>query len=407
MAFYKYIGVSTEGKNVNGIIDAESQKAARLKLKQKGIYATNVVEKGAAEAQQKKETLSVTIGKKVKDSDITMMTRQFSTLINASVPIVDTLDALSEQVENERLRVILSEVKQKVNEGISIADGLAPYSNIFSPLYINMIRAGEASGTLGLVLERLAEYTEKQAGLKNKIISSMAYPILMIVVSIIIIGVLFVVVIPKITVIFEDMGTALPIYTQILISVSAFIKNYILYILGTIVGSIVILRRYIKTPAGKQKWDEIKLKLPLFGRIIRLSAVAQFTRTLATLHGAGVPLLQAMDIVYNVVENNVIKNALRDAKVAVSEGRGLAVTLATSKQFPPIVIHMISVGEKTGELETMLSHVSDAYDIEVETRIQTLTSLLEPAMIIIMGGTVAFIVISIMMPIMQMTNMAS
>ncbi len=407
MAFYKYIGVSTEGKNVNGIIDAESQKAARLKLKQKGIYATNVIEKGAAEAQQKKETLSVTIGKKVKDSDITMMTRQFSTLINASVPIVDTLDALSEQVENERLRVILSEVKQKVNEGISIADGLAPYSNIFSPLYINMIRAGEASGTLGLVLERLAEYTEKQAGLKNKIISSMAYPILMIIVSIIIIGVLFVVVIPKITVIFEDMGTALPIYTQILISVSAFIKNNILYILGTIVGSIVILRRYIKTPAGKQKWDEVKLKLPLFGRIIRLSAVAQFTRTLATLHGAGVPLLQAMDIVYNVVENNVIKNALRDAKVAVSEGRGLAVTLATSKQFPPIVIHMISVGEKTGELETMLSHVSDAYDIEVETRIQTLTSLLEPAMIIIMGGTVAFIVISIMMPIMQMTNMAS
>ena len=228
MAFYKYIGVSTEGKNVNGIIDAESQKAARLKLKQKGIYATNVIEKGAAEAQQKKETLSVTIGKKVKDSDITMMTRQFSTLINASVPIVDTLDALSEQVENERLRVILSEVKQKVNEGISIADGLAPYSNIFSPLYINMIRAGEASGTLGLVLERLAEYTEKQAGLKNKIISSMAYPILMIIVSIIIIGVLFVVVIPKITVIFEDMGTALPIYTQILISVSAFIKNNIL-----------------------------------------------------------------------------------------------------------------------------------------------------------------------------------
>lgn len=407
MAFYKYIGVNTNGKTVNGVIDADSQKTAKIRLKQKGVYATSVVEKSAAEAQAKKENLSVTIGKKIKDSDITMMTRQFSTLVNASVPIVDTLEALSEQVENERLKVILSELKQKVNEGVSIADGLAPYSKIFTPLYVNMIRAGEASGTLGLVLERLAEYTEKQAKLKNKIISSMAYPLLMIIVSIIIIGILFVVVIPKITVIFEDMGTALPIYTEILIAVSTFTREYILYILGTIILGVVLTRRYIKTPEGKQKWDEMQLNLPLFGRIIRLSSISQFTRTLSTLHGAGVPLLQAIDIVSNVVDNTVIKNALKEAKTAVSEGRGLAVTLASSKQFPPIVVHMISVGEKTGELEIMLKHISEAYEIEVETRIQTLTSLLEPAMIIMMGGTVAFIVISILMPIMQMTSMAS
>jgi general secretion pathway protein F len=407
MAFYKYVGVRTDGKNVSGIIDSDSQKNAKIKLKQKGIYATSVIEKSAAEAQEKKENLSVTIGKKIKDSDITMMTRQFATLINASVPIVDTLEALSEQVENERLKFILNEVKQKVNEGVSIGNGLAPYTDIFSPFYVNMIKAGESSGTLGLVLERLAEYTEKQGALKSKIISSMAYPILMIIVSVIIVGVLFVVVIPKISVIFEDMGTALPIYTEILITLSNFTKNNILYILGTIVAVVVISRRYVKTPAGKQKWDETKLKLPLFGRIIRLSAVGQFTRTLATLHGAGVPLLQAMDIVHNIVDNAVIKAALRDAKLAVSEGKSLAATLSTSGQFPPIVIHMISVGEKTGQLETMLSHVSDAYDIEVETRIQTLTSLLEPAMIIFMGGTVAFIVIAIMMPIMQMTSMAS
>lgn len=407
MAFYKYIGVSTNGKTVNGIIDADSQKTAKIKLKQKGIYATSVVEKSAAEAQQKKENLSVTIGKKIKDSDITMMTRQFLTLVNASVPIVDTLAALSEQVENERLKVILSELKQKVNEGVSIADGLVPYTNIFSSLYVNMIRAGEASGTLGLVLERLAEYTERQASLKNKIMSSMAYPILMITVSIIIIGVLFVVVIPKITLIFEDMGTALPIYTVILIAVSTFTKKYILYILGTIIMSVVLIRRYVKTPIGKQKWDEMQLKLPLFGRIMKLSAISQFTRTLSTLHGAGVPLLQAIEIVSNVVDNTVIKNDLKEAKIAVSEGKGLAATLSTSKHFPPIVIHMISVGEKTGELEVMLKHISEAYEIEVETRIQTLVSLLEPAMIIMMGGTVAFIVLAILMPIMQMTSMAS
>jgi general secretion pathway protein F len=407
MGVYKYIGVSTEGKNVDGIIEADNQKNARQKLKQKGIYATNIIEKGLADVRAKKETLNVTIGGKVKTADITMMTRQFATLINANIPIVETLDALSEQVENERLKMILTEAKQKVNEGISIADALLPHTAVFTPLYINMIRAGEASGTLGLVLTRLAEYTEKQSIMKNKIISSMAYPVLMMCVSVIIIGILFAVVIPKITVVFEDMKTALPIYTVILIWISTFVRNNFLYMGGFILAVFLIFTRYIKTPTGRKNWDRAKLKFPIFGRIIRLSSVSQFTRTLSTLHGAGVPLLQALDIVINVVDNTTIKDALQAAKMDVSEGKSLASTLKKTGQFPPIVIHMVTVGEKTGELEVMLKHVSDAYDIEVETRIQTLTSLLEPAMIIIMGGTVAFIVISILMPIMQMTNIAS
>lgn len=406
MGVYKYIGVNTDGKNVNGVVESDNQKTARQKLKQKGIYATSIIEKNAADVQEKKETLNVTLGKKVKSADITTMTRQFATLVNANIPIVETLDALSEQVENERLKLILSEAKQKVNEGASIADALSAHANIFSPLYINMIRAGEASGTLGLVLTRLAEYTEKQSLLKNKIISSMAYPVLMIVVSVIIIGILFAVVIPKITVVFEDMQTALPIYTVVLIAVSNFVRNNVLYIIGFIVLVSLIFTRYIKTENGKKEWDKVKLKLPIFGKIIRITAISQFTRTLSTLHGAGVPLLQALDIVINVVDNTVIKEALRTAKIDVSEGKSLASTLKKTAQFPPIVIHMVTVGEKTGELETMLKHVSDSYDIEVETRMQTLTSLLEPAMIILMGGTVAFIVISILMPIMQMTNIA-
>ena len=406
MGVYKYIGVNTDGRNVDGIVESDNQKTARQKLKQKGIYATSIIEKNLADVKAKKETLNYTIGKKVKSTDITMMTRQFATLINANIPIVETLDALSEQVENERLKMILSEAKQKVNEGVSIGDALAPHVAIFSPLYINMIKAGEASGTLGLVLTRLAEYTEKQSVLKNKIISSMAYPVLMIAVSVIIIGVLFVVVIPKITVVFEDMQTALPIYTTVLIWFSTFMRNNILYLAGTITVVTVLFTRYIKTEKGRAWWDETKLKFPVFGRIIRITAISQFTRTLSTLHGAGVPLLQAMDIVTNVVENTVIKGALKKAKEDVVEGQSLASTLKKTNQFPPIVIHMITVGEKTGELEQMLKHVSDSYDIEVETRIQTLTSLLEPAMIIIMGGTVAFIVISILMPIMQMTNIA-
>jgi general secretion pathway protein F len=404
MGIYRYEGVNVQGRKVDGVIEADSLKNSKLKLKQKGIYATNVREKTAADNLDKKEVLRVTIGKKIKDSDITMMTRQLATMINANIPIVDALTALSDQVENERLKLILTEAKQKVNEGSSIADALGPHKEIFSPLYINMIKAGEASGTLGLVMERLAEYTEKQSALKNKIVSTMAYPVLMVIVSVIIIGVLFMFVIPKITAIFDDMAVALPIYTRILISISNFARNNILLILITVFLAVFGFTRYIKTSSGRRKWDDIKLKLPLFGRIVRLTSVSQFTRTLATLHGAGVPLLQALDIVVNVVDNTIIKEALKGAKESLSEGQSLASTLSKTKEFPPIVIHMISVGEKTGELEVMLSHISKSYENEVETRIETLTSLLEPAMIILMGGAVAFIVMAILMPIMQIAS---
>ena len=406
MSIYKYEGVNTAGRKVNGVVEADSQKNAKLKLKQKGIYATSVMEKSAADTMEKKETLNVTIGKKIKDSDITMMTRQFATLVNANIPIVDTLSALADQVENDRLKIILSEAKQKVNEGITIAEALGTYKDVFSPLYINMIRAGEASGTLGLVMERLAEYTEKRSALKNKIISTMAYPVLMVLVSIIIIAVLFMFVIPKITAMFDGMEVALPIYTKMLIFMSNYLRNNAIYIIPVVFLTIFGLLRYIKTPNGRIKWDRLKLNLPLFGRIVRLTSVSQFTRTLSTLHGAGVPLLQSLEIVINVVDNTVIKASLKGAKDSLSEGQSLAATLSKTNEFPPIVLHMISVGEKTGELEVMLKHISDSYETEVETRIQTLTSLLEPAMIIIMGGAVAFIVMAILMPIMKIAGSA-
>jgi len=404
MSVYKYEGVNTAGRKVDGVVEADSQRNAKIKLKQKGIYATSVMEKGASDTLDKKENLSSAIGKKIKDSDITSMTRQFATLVNANIPIVDTLSALAEQVENERLKLILSEAKQKVNEGMSIADALSSHKGAFSPLYINMIRAGEASGTLGLVMERLAEYTEKQSALRNKIISTMAYPVLMVLVSIGIMGILFMFVIPKITAIFEDTEMALPIYTRILIFTSSFLRNNAIYIFPILFFIIIGLLRYIKTPVGRKKWDALKLKLPLFGRIIRLTSVSQFTRTLSTLHGAGVPLLQSLDIVINVVDNTAIKEALKGSRESLSEGQSLAATLSKTKEFPPIVIHMINVGEKTGELEVMLKHISNSYESEVETRIETLTSLLEPAMIIVMGGAVAFIVMAILMPIMKIAG---
>jgi general secretion pathway protein F len=406
MAIYKYKGVNVKGKNVNGVIDAESSKAARMKLKQKGIYATNIVDKGVADTEAKKKTLSISIGKGVKASDITVFTRQFATLINANIPIVDTLEALSNQVENDKLKIILKETKQKVNEGGTIADAFSEHPKIFPPIYINMIKAGEASGTLGLVLERLADYTQGQTEFRNKLISSMAYPVLMIIISVVIISILFVFVIPKITTVFENSEITLPIYTVILISISEFMRNNLLLLIGGVIVFIFLFRKYITSKSGKKKWDAFKLKLPLFGNITRMTSVSQFTRTLSTLIGTGVPLLQALDIVLNVVQNEVVKKALRKAKELVSEGESLAKTLEDSGQFPAMVIHMITVGEKTGELSKMLSHVSNTYEREVETKINTITSLLEPLMILVMGGSVAFVVMAILMPIMQMSNIS-
>lgn len=400
MPLYKYKGVKTTGQNVSGVIESDGLKNARNQLKKQGVYVTRILEEKTGHLKQKNTFSSG----KIKDTDITMMTRQFSTLINANVPVVDTLDALAGQVENEKLKMILFEVKQKVNEGASIYDGLKPYESIFSSLYINMLRAGESSGTLGLVLERLAEYTEKQMNLKNKLVSSLAYPVLMMIISVVIIALLFIVVIPKITTIFDSMETTLPIYTQILISISNFIKENVLILILVVAVSIYVLKRYLATDKGKAVWDKIKLKLPLFGKIVRMTAVSQFARTLATLHKAGVPLLQSLEIVQSVVDNVVFRDILKEAKIAVSEGQSLAKILGKSGEFPSIVVQMVQIGEKTGELGEMLEHISSAYDIEVESKLETLTSLLEPIMIVFMGGFVGFIVVAILMPIMQMSS---
>jgi len=403
MAIYQFKGVNKLGKNVNGTIDAENQKNAKLKLKQKGVYVTNLKEKTSRDKETKK-SLNFSFTKGISSSDITTFTRQFSTMVNSNIPIVETLDALGDQVENEKLNIIIKELRQKVNEGSSLADALKFYPDVFSNLYVNMVRAGEASSTLGLVLGRLADYTEKQAKLKNKIISSITYPVLMLVVGLIVVGVIFVVVIPKITAIFESMESALPIYTVVLIDVSSFVSKNYLYIILFIFLFIFFFRKYIKTEKGKVVFDTSVLKLPIFGKIIRMTSISRFTSTLATLHGAGVPLLMAIDIVSKVVSNTVIKNELIKARDAVQEGQNLGLTLKKSGQFPPIVVHMITVGEKTGELESMLDHVSHSYEDEVEIRLNTLTSLLEPAMLVLMGGGVAFIVMAILMPIMQMSS---
>ena len=412
MPVFEYTGLTEAGKNVRGIRDAESSKVLRQVLRKDGVYLTEAraAEAGAVVGQQKTGlSREVDIGAMlgftgVSTQDLAIATRQLATLIAAGIPLVEALTALVDQIEQPRLKRIMGVVKQKVNEGASLADSLAEHPKVFSELYVNMIRAGESSGALDVVLVRLADLTESQAQLRNKIIGAMLYPAIMVVVGIAIVSILFVVVIPKVTKIFEDMNVALPWTTRILIGVSTFARDY-WYLVLILLPSIVFgIRRYVRTARGRAWWDRAQLKAPIFGELIRMLALSRFAKTLATLLASGVPLLTAMDIVRNIVSNTLLSDVIDRAREAIREGESIAAPLKRSGQFPPLVYHMIAIGEKSGQLEEMLQNVAKSYESQVEMRVSALTSLLEPVMIVAMGGGVAFIVFSILMPIMQLNT---
>ena len=333
------------------------------------------------------------------------MTRQLATLLGANIPLVDALSALADQIENPLLKKSISQIKDKVTGGARLADAMKAFPKVYSDLYIHMIRAGEASGALEAVLERLADFTEYQAMLKSKVMGAMMYPIIMSGVGMSLMLYLLISVVPKIVSIFEDAEAVLPLPTRILMAVSSFAQNYwYLIILGMILAGYFI-RRYIKTPAGRMRLDRLSLKAPIFGELFRKIALSRFSRTLSTLLRSGVQLLQALDIVKNVVNNKVLAEVIDNTQHSVKEGESIAEPLKRSGQFPPMVVHMITVGEKTGALETMLEKVADTFDTEVDTTVNTMTTLLEPLMILVMGGVVSFIVLSILLPILKMSEL--
>jgi general secretion pathway protein F len=291
-----------------------------------------------------------------------------------------------------------------VNEGGSLGDGLAQHPKIFNSLYVNMIRAGETSGALDLVLQRLADFIESQARLRTKVMSALFYPILMVLVGTVIVGMVFVFIIPKITKIFEDVKASLPIPTLILIGVSNILKSYWWLIIIVVGVSAWLFRRWKRTPEGKAKWDAFVLRSMVFGNIVRMLAVSRFSRTLGTLLKSGVPILTALDIVKNILENAVLVKAVEEARESIKEGESIAGPLKRSGQFPPMVIHMIQTGERSGQLEEMLGNVADAYDYQVETRLGVLVALLEPLMILGMAGVVLMIVLSILLPILKINE---
>ena len=341
---------------------------------------------------------------RVSTEDLAMSTRQLATLLGAGIALVESLTALVDQIENVALKNTWSSIKKDVNEGASLGDALAKHSRIFSPLYINLVRAGESSGAMDVVLERLADFTESQAALRSKVASMMMYPVLMLFMAVAVVVLLFVLVIPKITKIFESQKMALPLPTQVLISTSDFVGAYwwLLLILGAV--GIWAFIRYINTDKGRMRWDNFKLTAPVFGTLTRKIAIARFCRTLSTLLSSGVPLLTAFDIVKNVIQNRILMDVVDEVRNCVKEGDSIAGPLKRSGHFPPIVTHMIGIGEKSGQLEQMLTNVSNSYDTQVDNTMRGLTSLMEPLILVIMGIVIACIVFAILMPILQMSS---
>jgi general secretion pathway protein F len=406
MPVFEYKALSAAGKPVTGLREADSPKTLRANLRREGVFLTEVLgQKREAQASRDVDVKRWVLGR-VSAQDLAIATRQLSVLVGAGIPLVEALTALVDQVEHEKLKRVLGEVKQKVNEGAALADALGAHPRIFGDLYVNMIRAGEHSGALEIVLVRLADFTESQARLRSKIAGTMAYPAAMMVIGSVIMGILFTVVVPKITRIFENTSAVLPWYTRVLIAVSRFAADWWWAIVLATGAAVYGFFRWKRTPEGRARWDRFVLRVPIFGPLLRQIAIGRFARTLSTLLRSGVPLLTAMDIVKNVLGNTRLAQVVDEARDSIREGESIAAPLKRSGEFPPLVFHMVAVGEKSGALEEMLGNVANAYESQVETTIGALTSLLEPVMIVGMGVVVGFIVFSVLMPILQINNLA-
>ncbi len=406
MPVYEYKALNQAGKTTSGIIDADSPVSARQKLRGSGIFPVEVKEttsrpKGVASGQHSFSTLF----QRVKPGEISVMTRQLSILLGAGVTLVTSLDALIAQMTNPLLKKIMSQIKESVNEGNSLAFSLSNHPKVFSQIYINMVRAGEASGSLDVVLDRLAEFSERQETLKGRFKAAMAYPVIMFFIGTGILFFLVTFIVPQISDIFTDMKQTLPLPTLILISASNFLQSFWWLVLLVSGGILIILRQLLKTPKGTYIWDKLKLRAPVFGIINIKMAMARFGRTLGSLVQNGVPLLSALEIVRSIVNNTLITQDIDNAMEQIGEGKSLAAPLGQSRWFPAIAVQMVAVGEQSGELETMLNKIADIYEGETEAQVMALTSLLEPVMILGMAVSVAFIVFSILLPIFDINQM--
>lgn len=410
MPVFEYKGLDGRGKAVAGIIDADNAKGARTRLRRQGVFPTEVREQAGKATRGSGLNIEIDVSQYfqfITVRDISLITTQLATLIGAHIPMGEALSALVEQADKPKVKVILSKVKERVNEGATLADALGDHPKVFNDLFVQMVRAGERSGALAQVLGRLAKFGEAQVRLQGQITSALAYPVLMAVVGILIIAGLFIGVIPRIRGLFDSLGgeDALPLLTRMVFFFGDALIGYGWLAPLFAVAAYFAFRYWSRTPRGHRAWDTFKLRVPVVGNLNRLVAVSRFCRTLATLLLSGVPILSALTIVENVVGNMIIAEAIQSASRNIAEGQSIAQPLKASNQFPPLVTHMIQIGERTGELERMLTAVADAYEEQVEATIAGMTSLLGPLMILLMGGIIFLTALGLLMPMMNMSKM--
>jgi len=409
MPMFVYKCLNAAGKAVKGSRDADSEKALRAQLRKEGLFLQEVrlsTEKGKGLQRE----VEISFLNKVSPVAVAVFTRQLATLLKAGVPLTESLAAIGDQLQSDRrqkkLANLVFTVRRTVNEGRSLADALVAHPREFDEFFVSMVRSGEAAGNLDEVLFQLAGFLERQQKLKDKVSGAMTYPVIMVFITAGMVGLLMTTVVPNVVTVFEDSGQTLPIYTRLLITVSDVVGSSWYWMILGVIAAVWGFKKWKRSSSGRHVWDRFLLRIPLVGELVRILSIARFSSTLGTMLHSGVPILQSLEISKSVMGNTRLQEVVDDVAVAVREGESMARVMERSKEFPPLVSHMVAIGEKSGQLEQMLNNIALAYNNEVETSLSKLTSVLEPLMILLMGGMVGFIVMSILMPIMQMNNLA-
>ncbi len=400
MPVFIYHGRDTSGSIVKGEMDAVDEKTLRLLLQRKRIVPTKV----SVKTKPLAEYFSAFFSPKVKQNEIVIFTRQLSTMIDSGLPLIQGLDALARQQDNPKFKEILTQIKADVETGSTFAESLKKHPKLFDKLYVNMVAAGEIGGILDDVMARLAQYMEKAQRLKRKVKSAMTYPAIVLAISVLVLGVILIFVIPSFAKIFKEGGKELPLPTQMVMNMSDFVINYIFFIIIMFIAMVIAFKQYYKTENGKKLIDKYLLKAPIFGILLRKVAVAKMTRTLGTLITSGVPILEALNVAAGTAGNKIIEDAIYKVKTSVTEGKSIAQPLEEAKVFPPMVVQMIAVGEATGALDQMMNKIADFYDEEVDVAVDGLTAMIEPLMVVFLGGTIGTIIIAMYLPIFQMAS---
>ena len=403
MGAYQYVAVDPGGKEHRGVLEGDTPRHVRQLLRERQLLPVEVAE---IEERERKSKRQFSLFKGISGLDLALLTRQLATLAKAGLPLDEALLAVSEHTEKPRLKSIILGVRAKVLEGHSLASGLDEFPHAFPTVYRATVMAGEQAGQLDTVLERLADYTESRHGLRQKVVQAMVYPVLLTSIALVIIVVMLVVVVPKVVGVFETTGQTLPIMTRVLIAVSGFVQNWWFVLLAIIVGTVIIVVRALKNEDVRRRVHWWILRAPIFGRVARGLNTARFTRTLSILTASGVPALEALRISATVIANLPMRAAVEEAAVRVREGGAIGRSLAQSKLFPPMSIHLISSGEASGELDSMLERAANHQESEMDSLLATMLSALEPLLIVIMGLVVLAIVMAILLPIFQINQLA-